>query len=415
MEFLGDRKVPWAKAHGGKLKLAPHDVNILCLDQFSNIGGGQRSLLDLLPAFSARGWHPIVVTPGEGPFPEMARKLGFCTYKLPYGEYASGDKPMLEILEYAGRMPRTAWRLTKLARALDAGLIYVNGPRLVPPAAVASRFTKIPIVFHCHNRLFQRLAITLTGRSLQVARANAIACCEYVAAPVRMFLDASRISVIYNGVEKVREATWRKADGAPRIGVIGRIETEKGQLEFVEAARRVAKRIPDCRFAIIGAPMFSDDTYYKKVVAASEGLPVEFSGWQNDISHVFANLDLLIVPSTPLEATTRVILEAYSAGVPVAAFACGGIPEVVRNGETGFLAQERTPEALAERIVSILEMGPTALGEIRNRARSYWSENFRLDGYRKKVCEVIDYAARRRIQLPGSRRVSTDTGAEYSG
>jgi glycosyltransferase involved in cell wall biosynthesis len=345
----------------------------------------------------------------------MVRKLGFCTYKLPYGEYVSGDKPLLEIFKYAGRLPRIARRLMKLVQVLDAGLIYVNGPRLAPPAALASRLTKIPIVFHCHNRLFQRSAITLTGRSLQIARANVIACCEYVAVPLRMFLDPSRISVVYNGVEKVREVSWRKANGKPRIGVVGRIESEKGQLEFIEAARRVVRRLPDCRFSIIGAPMFSDDSYYKKVVAASEGLPVEFSGWQNDLSQIFANLDLLVVPSTPVEATTRVILEAYSAGVPVSAFACGGIPEVVRNGETGFLAQERTPEALAECIVSALEMEPAARAAIKNRARVYWSENFRLERYRKSVCEVVDDAARRRKRLPGSRRVSTNTGAECSG
>jgi glycosyltransferase involved in cell wall biosynthesis len=242
-----------------------------------------------------------------------------------------------------------------------------------------------------------------------------IACCEYVAAPVREFLDAGSVSVIYNGVEKVREVSWRKANARPCIGVVGRIESEKGQLEFIEAARQVAKRVPDCRFAIIGAPMFSDDTYYKKVVAASEGLVVEFCGWQNDVSNVFASLDLLVVPSTPLEATTRVILEAYSAGVPVAAFACGGIPEVVRDGETGFLAQERTPDALAECIVSALQLGPAAIAAIKNRARAYWSENFRLDRYRKKVCEVVDAAVRRHRPLPGSRRVSTNRGAEYSG
>jgi glycosyltransferase involved in cell wall biosynthesis len=379
------------------------------------MGGGQRSLLDLLPAFSARGWHPIVATPGDGPFPEMVRKLGFCTYMLPYGEYGSGDKPISEIVEYASRLPRTGWRLMKLARALQANLIYVNGPRFLPPAALASRFTKIPVVFHCHNRLFQRSAIALTGRSLQVARADVIACCEYVAVPLRMFLDSKRISVIYNGVEKVREVSWRRTNAMPRIGVVGRIESEKGQLEFVNAARQVAKKIPNCRFALIGTPMFSDDTYYKKVVEASNGLPVEFSGWQNDLSQIFANLDLLVVPSTPLEATTRVILEAYSAGVPVAAFACGGIPEVVRNGETGFLASQRTPEALAECIVSALTIGPDALAAIKHRAKLYWSKNFRLESYRKNVCEVIDGVLRRHIRLPGSRCVSTSTGAEYSG
>ncbi len=388
-------------------------MNVLCLDQFSNIGGGQRSLLDLLPAFSARGWHPIVATPGDGPFPEMVRKMGFRTHGLPHEEYTSGDKSLLQILRYAGHLPRATLSLMKLARTLDAGVIYVNGPRLMPPAALAGRLMGIPIVFHCHNRLFQRSAITLTGRSLEVARANVIACCEYVAVPLRKFLDRGRLSVIYNGIEKVRDASCRPRSGMPRVGVVGRIESEKGQLEFVNAARRVAKRIPDCRFAIIGAPMFSGDSYYKKVVAASAGLPVEFSGWQDDISQIFANLDLLVVPSTRVEATTRVILEAYSAGVPVAAFACGGIPEVVRNNETGFLAGDQTPEGLADCIVSALEMHPTAITEVRNRARAYWSENFRLDAYRLKVCAVIDDAVRRRIQSPGLRYASTDKGAEY--
>jgi glycosyltransferase involved in cell wall biosynthesis len=388
-------------------------VNVLCLDQFSNIGGGQRSLMDLLPAFSGRGWHPIVATPGDGPFPEMVRKLGFRTHELPREEYTSGDKSLPQLLRYAGHLPRTTLSLMKLARKFDAGVIYVNGPRLMPPAALAFRLMGIPVVFHCHNRLFQNSAITLTGRSLEVARANVIACCEYVAVPLRKFLDRGRLSVIYNGVEKVRDASCRHRSRTPRVGVVGRIESEKGQLEFVKAARRVAKRIPDCRFAIIGAPMFSGDSYYKKVVAASAGLPVEFSGWQDDISQIFANLDLLVVPSTPVEATTRVILEAYSAGVPVAAFASGGIPEVVRNNETGFLAGDRTPEGLADCIVSALEMHPTEITEVRNRARAYWSENFRLDAYRLKVCAVIDDALRRRIQSPGLRYASTDKGAEY--
>jgi glycosyltransferase involved in cell wall biosynthesis len=180
---------------------------------------------------------------------------------------------------------------------------------------------------------------------------------------------------------------------SPRIGVIGRLESEKGQLEFVKAARLVFQKFPECRFAIIGAPMFSDDTYYRQVVTASEGLPVEFPGWQSDLSRTFADLDLLVVPSSPIEATTRVILEAYSAGVPVVAFPSGGIPEVVRDGETGFLAAARTPEALADRIVGVLERDAAAIATVRNRAKLFWSENFRLDVYREKVCEVLAQTA----------------------
>ena len=65
---------------------------------------------------------------------------------------------------------------------------------------------------------------------------------------------------------------------------------------------------------------------------------VVFPGWVTDIHSALAATDLLLVPSAGHEATTRVILEAHSAGVPVVAFRSGGIPEVVDEGRDGWLA-----------------------------------------------------------------------------
>jgi glycosyltransferase involved in cell wall biosynthesis len=380
-------------------------VNILCVDQFSNLGGGQRSLLDLLPAFSANGWNPAVAVPGDGPFPALVREAGFRTHHLPREEYTSGSKSIWEMVEYSRHLPRATRSLRRLARSHGTSLIYVNGPRLMPPAALVSRLSGIPIVFHCHNRLFQQSAIRLIGRSLQFARAAVIACCDYAAAPLRVFISPDRISIIHNGVKKVTKKNPRTRGSSWRMGVVGRVESEKGQLDFIKAARCVLERFPGCRFVIVGAPLFSDCAYYKQVIAASEGLPVTFVGWQNDISQAFENIDLLVVPSGAAEATTRVILEAYSAGTPVVAFPCGGIPEVVRNGETGFLARERTPEALADCINSVLAMKEPAIEAVTNRAETYWSEAFQLDDYRQNVCEVLSRVMRQshavhRLSMP---------------
>ncbi|MGA8597748.1 MAG: glycosyltransferase family 4 protein [Bryobacteraceae bacterium] len=364
-------------------------MNVLCVDQFANFGGGQRSLIDLLPEFAKRGWRPSVAAPGDGPFPDMVRKLGYRAYNLAYGEYGSVKKPVTQILKYTFRLPGVASRLHDLVRALDIELLYVNGPRLVPPAAWVARRTGIRMVFHCHNRLHQQSAIALTARSLGFANARVIACCEHAAIPLKRHVNRERLSIIYNGVKPVTDGPrWLPAQ-LRRIGVIGRIEPEKGQLEFVKAARLVVNEIPDCRFVITGAPMFSNDLYFKQVIEASKGLPAEFPGWRTDPSRAFSGLDLLVVPSTPLEATTRVILEAYSAGIPVVAFPSGGIPEILQDGETGFLASDVTPEALARRILSVLKMDVNSVAETAARARQSWCEHFRLDVYRKKVCEVL--------------------------
>ncbi|MFZ0593392.1 MAG: glycosyltransferase, partial [Bryobacteraceae bacterium] len=167
------------------LALSRKRMNVLCVDQFANFGGGQRSLIDLLPEFAKRGWRPSVAAPGDGPFPDMVRKLGYRAYNLAYGEYGSVKKPVTQILKYTFRLPGVASRLHDLVRALDIELLYVNGPRLVPPAAWVARRTGIRMVFHCHNRLHQQSAIALTGRSLWFANAGVIACCEHAAIPLR--------------------------------------------------------------------------------------------------------------------------------------------------------------------------------------------------------------------------------------
>ena len=367
-------------------------AKILCIDQFSNVGGGQRSLLDMLPAFSERRWQPLVATPGDGPFPEMVRSRGYRTYSFACGSYASRKKPLAQLLKYALELPSLVDSLAALVEAQNIGLLYVNGPRLVPPAAWVAWRKGIPLVFHCHNRLLQHSAITLTGQALELASAHVIACCEYAADPLREYVLPDRLRILYNGIAEMAPGGLRSPDRIRRIGVVGRVEEGKGQLQFVEAARLVSQQSPECLFTVIGAPMFSGLDYYRKVVAASRGLRIEFVDWQNDIAKIYSDLDLLVVPSSGLEATTRVILEAYSAGVPIVALPVGGIPEILEDEVTGFLAEDSTAEALARRILSVLRMDCASVAAVVGRARKTWSKKFALQPYRDSVCGVVAQA-----------------------
>src|SRR5205814_128322 len=140
------------------------------------------------------------------------------------------------------------------------------------------------------------------------------------------FVEPRRRHVVYNGVAEIpflRREFGRKREW--RIGLVGRIAPMKGQTDFLRAAALLSPVLADARFVICGAPMFSEPDYVREVQVLANGLPVEFLGWRNDVGAVLAGLDLLVVPSTAAEATTRVILEAFSAGVPVVAYAVGGI------------------------------------------------------------------------------------------
>jgi glycosyltransferase involved in cell wall biosynthesis len=295
-------------------------------------------------------------------------------------------------LKYGLEVPALIKSLTALVDANETDLLYVNGPRLVPPAAWIAWRRCIPLVFHCHNRLLQYSAITLTGVALELASAYVIACCQYAVDPLREYVAPDRLHIAYNGVSELVTGRLRSARRMRRIGVVGRVEEEKGQLQFVQAARLIHQEIPECRFSVIGIPMFSGNDYYRKVVASSGGLPIDFVDWQSDTAKIYSGLDLLVVPSTAVEATTRVILEAYSAGVPVVAFRAGGIPEILADEQTGFLAQAATVEALAERVLSVLRMDKETLEAVVRRARRTWRDRFTLEAYRSSVCNVLAQA-----------------------
>ncbi|HLH35299.1 MAG TPA: glycosyltransferase family 4 protein [Alloacidobacterium sp.] len=368
-------------------------MNILCVDQFSDLGGGQRSLLDLLPAFLARGWQPCLAVPSEGPLCDRVQRLGCSTNLLRCHQYRNGYKPASQILIYFTDFARLSQQVSELLRVHRIHLVYVNGARLLPPAAWAARRAGVPLVFHCHSRLLQRSALVAAGNALRLAHGEMIACCSYVAEPFKAYATSYR--VIYNGVALGPYYRSKIASSPRQIGVIGRIEEEKGQLEFVRAAKIVLQHFPDSRFSIVGAPLFSAGDYYHRVVAASRGLTVAFEGWQDDIGRVLSHLELLVVPSTGCEATTRVIPEAYAAGVPVVAYPSGGIPEIVKDGETGFLVREITVAALAERIMDVMRLPLSEIRKVVQRAKRLWEQAFTLERYQQQVCRVLEEAAAR--------------------
>ena len=86
------------------------------------------------------------------------------------------------------------------------------------------------------------------------------------------------------------------------------------------------------------------------------------------------------------------ILEAYAAGVPVVAFASGGIPEIVEDGVTGNLA--RSADEMAAAAIELLR-NPPKRAAMSVAAREYWARRFTLERYRNDVLAALETAQRR--------------------
>ena len=136
------------------------------------------------------------------------------------------------------------------------------------------------------------------------------------------------------------------------VGVIGRLEPVKGHEYLIEAARMVAEELPKVKFLIVG-----DGSLRNDLESQCEELCVLdkfiFTGWKEDVSSILSTLDILVLPSIN-EAVGRILIEAGACGVPVVATNVGGIPEIVRDNETGVLVAPRSPEDLARAIIDLL-------------------------------------------------------------
>jgi glycosyltransferase involved in cell wall biosynthesis len=176
----------------------------------------------------------------------------------------------------------------------------------------------------------------------------------------------SRIDVVGEGVDlqefqpglngEAFRAEIEVAPESPLFGVIAMLRSEKGQRSFINAAARVLKSIPNARFVIVGGGQGSyAASLHAKIrqrfpMAPS---PVVVTDYREDISHVMAALDVVVVPSLR-EAQTIVIPQAFAAGKPVIASRVGGIPELVRHEENGLLVQPADAEELAAAMLRLL-------------------------------------------------------------
>jgi len=174
-------------------------------------------------------------------------------------------------------------------------------------------------------------------------------------------VTAKKIRVIHNAVDpnetvpntsgkEIRQRHGLTLDHKV-IGVIGRLNPEKGQMIFLRAMEKTAQRFPDVRALIIGD---GQDRAMLEGFCREKGLRdhVVFVGYQAKVANYYQVLDLLVLPSLS-EGLPNTVLEAMSFGVPVLATAVGGVPEIIQNGN-GMMVPPNDPEALAEGMIELL-------------------------------------------------------------
>ena len=175
------------------------------------------------------------------------------------------------------------------------------------------------------------------------------------------------------------------------VGYIGRLSEEKGILNLIEAVPFVLKGKADTRFIICGKGSLADRV---QNLMKAEGVEaqVRLIGWvaHEDVPQYLNELKMLVLPSFT-EGLPNVILEAMACGTPVLATPVGAIPDIIKDGKTGFLLKFNDPEHIADRIVELLGK-PELLKKVSINAYNYVRENFSyektLEAWRKILSEL---------------------------
>lgn len=341
------------------------------MDQYSEIGGAQRCFLDLLPALLDRRWTIRAALPGTGPFAVQLSAAGVSVTRIRCGPYQSTAKAAADFARFPVDLAAQILTIRRLAAEYEADLIYVNGPRVLPGACLAS-IGRCPVLFHAHNRLNRFYETGLAIGSLRASKSTVVGCCQFVAEPL-----GAKI-VIPNGTPDMGYRERGFDPEALQVGMIGRLSPEKGFDTFVE----VARAFPRAQFIAVGQGVLS---------SATQDLPIEFLGWRDDIAAVLSQLDLLLIPSQQ-EGLPRVMLEAFSAGVPVIGFPAGGIVEAIQHGETGFLTSDFSANSMIAMIRAALA-DTAALQIVATKARQLWEKCYTVTLYQRRLIDLIERIA----------------------
>jgi glycosyltransferase involved in cell wall biosynthesis len=333
------------------------------------------------------------------------------------------------IARFVGQtLDRLAWARTA-AREVGRihgteGLDLVEAPEFAGESVLAVRRDSPPVVVRLHTPLalvrrlngsglsrdcrltvrLERAAIARAAAVTAPSRAIAAACAELG------YPSAASARIIPYGIDTAlfhpaAQAGNGAGDGRPLVLFAGRLEARKGIGDLARALPSIAARVPETRFAFVGAdtPTAPGNVSWRDYLTAearAAGIEnrVELPGFvpRHELAAWYRAARVVVAPS-PFENLALVFLEALASGRPLVGCAAGAFPEVVTDGLDGRAVPPRDPQALADAVVGLVQ-DPATAEEMGRRARRRAEEAFAWDAVAAESADFYAEVAR------GSRR-----------
>ena len=373
-------------------------LNIL-MDE--RIGGPTLRTLQI--AKHLNGYKTIVVMPsGTNVFVEMLSQAGIPYYQINLKRIRRSSNPIGNLAYFFWLLPNiySLIRIIKKEK-IDVvhanGLIHLQGP-------IAARLTSTKLLWHLNDanvgvpKLLRIPCIFLLKKLASKIAVTSQAVIDYCNSDVTRIsgdipilgvpVDEKRFNPNIDPLMLKTEIGFPK--DAKLIGSVGNINENKNYETFIEAAGLLSREYDNLRFVIVGPALGTQPKYFNKLKSYVRRLGLEdillFTGARQDIPNIMAALDVFVFTSLS-ESGPMVVLEAMATGKPVVSTKVGLVPDVLKEGQTGFLVPFKDPESVANAVKMLLE-NPNMAKEFGIKGRQSMLEKFTLKRCAEKYLEV---------------------------
>lgn len=343
-----------------------------------------------LRAFAAEGYEVIGMSAaGE----HVANLEAMGIRHVPVPAFTRSTNPLQDVRAFV--------QLVRLLRQVRPDILHTHNPKPGIIGRIAGWLTRVPLVVNTQHGLYaqptdrwqRRLPVYAAERvAAMFGDAELVQNPEDVDTLVRTLrIPAHKVRLLGNGIDLARfdpHSVPNSARAAVRddwgivtdeivVGVVGRLVSEKGIVEILEAARLLHDEGSPVRFVIVGPadPGKADAVDGAQMVdARAEG--VVFAGERTDMPECYAAMDLFLTASWR-EGFPRSAMEAAAMGLPAVATDIRGNRQVVDDGVTGVLVPARDPAGLAAAVRDLVARRaewPTMSEAARARARGQFDQ-----------------------------------------
>lgn len=349
-------------------------TSILYINPTSQIGGGERSLLELMTGLDRTRWEPVAACVDEGPLTDALRGLDVAVeinpwpaFALRIGRGSALSRAMAPVA--AAALAPHLLRMAKLVRHRGIGIIHTNGLKSHLVGSMVMALTGRPLIWHVRD-VIQAGAVRSLFQLFGRATASRVIANSRVVASLFPSLEPDRLAVVYNGLDTVNYSPGPAEPGvraslglAPDhfvVGAVGALAPLKGHIHLIRAAPEIFARRPDARILIVGDELYVTGGHpgYGAVLREEirrlglEGRVI-MTGYRERVVELYRAMDVLVHASVYPESFGRVLVEAMACGVPVVATALGGPTEIISSPEEGLLIPSESPEAIAGSVIEL--------------------------------------------------------------